>query len=345
VPLDGDDAMPVDTDSHLVSLFFLVNDFSGDDFHCTIEDRLHLALFGHNNLAVFGIIKGRSLVEKVTEGLFPQGVLVATFLALFGSRQKGSIHKGITVITIAAKVASGADDNSIISGEESPPVWSFDLCLSTKKVLGHVNVVVVDASFRGDESFGSVLGGLDGGLVEVKLGLPVDFVGRENQGLLKHGNLFWRGLGVFVSVQVDLAVVVLVKSSGLLGEVGQDGLGGNGGWGHDGREESGEGDDGVVHDDDDEVEGGRGEFCERLVALMGFEIVRVSGSSGGMQKCTKEAAATDSTYSLPPIAFSRPIVPFRNATANVFELVNRSLTAVALARTSDSPYSTSTMQL
>jgi hypothetical protein len=254
VQLDRDDtAIPLDTDSHLVLRFIHVQEFSGNDSHCPIKDWLHLALFGHHNLAVFGILKGRSLVEKVTEGLFPQGVLVTTFLAaLFGSRQmKGAIT------TSTAKVAIGAETSRIESGVDIPLPLSSDLCISTKTVVGDVHVhVVVDASFHGDERLGSVLDGLDGGLVDVHLVLTVDFVGRENQGLLKDGNLSGSGHGVFVSVQVDLAVVILVNmTSALVGEVGQDGLGDSGGRGHGGGEEGDEGDGGVVHDD--EVEGGR----------------------------------------------------------------------------------------
>jgi hypothetical protein len=51
--------------------------------------------------AVLGVLlKRRSLVEKVTQGLFPQGVLVTTFLAaLFDSLQKNSSHNGIIIIT------------------------------------------------------------------------------------------------------------------------------------------------------------------------------------------------------------------------------------------------------
>lgn len=59
-----------------------------------------------------------------------------------------------------------------------------------------------------------MLGARDSGLVEVHLGLTVDLVGRENQGLLKYGNLFGSGLSVFVSVQVNLAVVILINISG-----------------------------------------------------------------------------------------------------------------------------------
>jgi hypothetical protein len=285
--------MPVNTDedSHLVQLFFFhVKEFSGNQAHRTSSiqhDRLQLALFGHHNLAVFGILIHGSLVEKVAEGLFPQGVLVAAFLAaLFGRLQNGSIHKGIIV---TAKVAPGTDSNSIPSGVSGRRPWPAilasknKLCCSTKKASGDVNVVSnVVVAFHGAEKSlaGSVLVGLDGGLVEVHLVATVDFVGRENQGLLKDGHFFGSGLRVFVSAHDDLTVVLLVNISGLLGEVGQDGLGGDGGWGHGGGEEGGEGDGGVVHGDEvaEVVEGGRRWYLsERLLAWMDFEIVRVSG--------------------------------------------------------------------